>query len=428
MSHITTATRPASAAVAAPSQEAAPAQLPRPVQPPLAGGGKILPIIPQSLAEVRQMAEIIARSGAAPKSYRMDGGAGPVDVDMVCAAILVGLEVGLAPMAAVSGIVMFDDGPAIWGDARDGLVAASGLLEDMKEEMVLDEEGVFLEANCTVWRKGRKTPIVQTVTRGQAALAGWLENENWKTNPNRMAQMRAKGWANRDAFPDVLKGLRSHDEAEDFLDVTSKGAASTTPPAPKRSDFMPAAGQQREQPAAEVGATGGERYEPVGQDHAEPEGWPLYDETGETVGTYEALRWVDEFERLVNKLDGPRWSTAVDNNRDTAAKVVAECSDKASLIEAAGLTASYEFAKAISEKGDDRGAAASEPENLVPSGTQDECADKLVSMIEASTTVARVNRILKVNIKPMMGWTKANRDKVLDAQDARLEALQAGAR
>lgn len=344
MSHVTTAERPTAAP--APIANDAPAQLPRAVQPPLAGGGRILPIIPQTLAEVMQLAQLIARSNAAPDCYRMQDGAGPIDTDMVCVAILAGLEVGLPPMAAVAGIVVLDGTPTIFGDARDGLVAASGLLVDMKEEMVVDAHGIVVSATCTVWRKDRPTPITQTVTMAQAELAGWLENDAWKTNPNRMAQFRAKGWANRDAFPDVLKGLKNYDEERDYLDVTGRGSATTAPPEPKRSDFMP----PKDAPAA---ATTEQQIEPVGDQPEETEGWPLYDETGETVGAYPAVQWIDAFERMTSPLDDTRWLAAVDNNRETAAGVVEEVegsADKMDAIKAKGLSTSFVFAKAIAQK------------------------------------------------------------------------------
>jgi hypothetical protein len=230
--------------------------------PPLRGGGGIAAIIPQDFDQAYRMARVIAASGAAPKSYLMKD---PTDlkeyisVERIAVAIMAGLEVGLPPMAAVQGIAVINGIPTIYGDARDGLIAASGLLEDMKEEMELDNEGMFLWARCTVWRKGRKTPIVQTVTRPQAARAGWLKKQGpWQESPNRMAQMRAKGWANRDAFPDVLKGLRDRDEVVDMVDVTDRGSAMTDPPPePRRRDFLaePANGDAHDPETGEVATT-----------------------------------------------------------------------------------------------------------------------------------------------------------------------------
>jgi len=414
MSHVTTAARP----LTAQPDEATEPRLPRSVPPPLVGGGRVLPIIPQDLGQVRQIAEIIARSGAAPKAYRSDGGAGPVDVDMVCAAILVGLEVGLAPMAAVAGIVMLDDGPVLWGDARDGLVAASGLLQDMKEELALDEQGIFVSATCTVWRVGRPTPIVQTVTRAQAALAGWLENDAWKAHPNRMAQMRAKGWANRDAFPDVLKGLKAYDEEQAFIDVTSKGAASTTPPAPRRSDFT------APEPAAPTMGEAAPRHsqEPDTAEGSGDDGWPLHDETGETIGSFPPAQWFDAFEKMTAKLEGTALVDAIDNNRVAGGRIATDHSIELGPIIADGLAAIF----ALTDD-DQAPTRPKDAESFCPDGPkQENIADAVIALIRASTTVARVNQILKANAPRMKSWQRANQTKVTVAADDRLEHLQIG--
>ena len=59
-----------------------------------------------------------------------------------------------------------------------------------------------------------------------------------------MMQMRARSWALRDAFPDVLRGLTSAEEASDIVDVTSAGSASTAPPEPRRSDYVHSGGAE----------------------------------------------------------------------------------------------------------------------------------------------------------------------------------------
>ena len=53
----------------------------------------------------------------------------------------------------------------------------------------------------------------------------WGKNV-WKSYPDRMLQMRARGFALRDSFPDVLKGLITREEAQDYqtepINVTQK--------------------------------------------------------------------------------------------------------------------------------------------------------------------------------------------------------------
>src|SRR4029453_6865653 len=243
---------------------APPAAPPEPRLPVLLGGGGIKAIIPQNFEEAYKMARIIAASGTAPKSYLMKDQTNLkeyLSVERIAVAIMHGLEVGLPPMQAVQGIAVINGMPTVYADAQDALVEASGLLEDRVEEHELDDQGLFLWWRCTVWRKGRKTPIEHTITRPQAARAGWLKKQGpWTESPNRMAQRRARGWAYRAAFPDVLKGLVDRDEALDMVDVTPRGSATTSAPPPRRHDFQP-------QPADQG-------------DQAEPERWELFDEVG----------------------------------------------------------------------------------------------------------------------------------------------------
>lgn len=435
MADTQTSTRPA-AATMAPPQPAPPAQLPQRVKPPLAGGNRILPIIPQDFDQAWRMAQLIAASGTAPKSYRSDSGRGPIQVEMVCVAIMAGLEVGLPPLSAVQGIAVINGIPTIYGDARDGLVAASGLLEDMKEEMTLDDDGLFETATCTIWRAGRKTPISQTITRPQAARAGWLKKAGpWSENPNRMAQHRAKGWASRDAFPDVLKGLTNYDEVMDMLDVTGLGAATTAPAQPRRADFVEPQGQDQDGPAREQPH---EKREVNREEPAEPnestqtEGWPLHDATGETVGTYMAVQWADEFEKLTGRLEGADLAAAIDNNREAALKIASECAGEVGQIIADGLTAIFADGQSSEETATTlpsttQKALPLDTENLCPEGTtQDETAGKVVALIKSSSTVAKVNQIMKANASRMKTWGQGNRAKVIVAADDRLEDLQMG--
>lgn len=310
----------------APLQEA-----PEPKLPALRGGGSMHAIIPQNFEEAYKMARIIVAAGTAPKAYEMKDPTNLkpyVSVERVAVAIMHGLEVGLPPMQAVQGIAVINGMPTVWGDARDGLVAASGLLEDMKEEIEIGEDGVFNWARCTVWRKGRKSPIEYTLFRTDAARAGWLKKDGpWQSDTNQMAQTRARGRANRRAFPDVLKGLADHDEVLDMppVDVTDRGSATTAPPPPSRSQFTPAAATDVSDQAA-----------------TEPDKWELFDEVGELVGNYAVTDWLREFSGILvvaTKAGAKERAQALENNADNA-KAVWESIEDAKLAE--NLRALYE--------------------------------------------------------------------------------------
>jgi hypothetical protein len=75
-------------------------------------------------------------------------------------------------------------------------------------------------AVCVAKRKNR-TEVISKYSVEDAKRAGlWNKQGPWTQYPKRMLQMRARGFALRDAFPDVLKGLITVEEAQDYPDDT----------------------------------------------------------------------------------------------------------------------------------------------------------------------------------------------------------------
>jgi hypothetical protein len=73
----------------------------------------------------------------------------------------------------------------------------------------------------------------------EAKKAGlWGKQGPWTQYPRRMLQMRARGFALRDAFPDVLRGLVTAEEAADYTHVEPEPVRVTqpTPPTPPVAD------------------------------------------------------------------------------------------------------------------------------------------------------------------------------------------------
>jgi hypothetical protein len=68
-------------------------------------------------------------------------------------------------------------------------------------------------AHCRVGRRGRKDPVVRSFSIAQAKRARLLGKDSpWQTFPDRMLQMRARSFALRDTFPDVLRGVLAAEE------------------------------------------------------------------------------------------------------------------------------------------------------------------------------------------------------------------------
>jgi len=220
-----------------------PAQVPsRQEKNPIASGGRVAAIVPQTYEDVWRLAGAIAASKMAPKAYKVDprAEASPFSQEKITVGIMHGMEVGFTPMASLQSIAVINGMPSIWGDGMLALVKSSGLLEEIREW--IEGDGTGLVAHCWVLRRGQKNPTEQTFSMAEAAKAGLMSKEGpWKTYTRRMLQMRARSWALRDEFPDVLRGLVSAEEAIDMGVLTDDGSGTyasdrpTPPPAPTRA-------------------------------------------------------------------------------------------------------------------------------------------------------------------------------------------------
>ena len=167
-------------------------------------------LTPTNLSEAMQLAEILAQSTIVPKDYQRNPG-------NILVAIQWGAELGLAPMQAMQNIATINGRPSIWGDAMLALVRNAPDFAGIKEEYI--GEGKDIAAVCTVKRRnsdGRVDEHTTSFSMEDARVAGLAGKPGpWTNYPKRMLQMRARGYALRDMFPDVLKGLRTAEEVRD---------------------------------------------------------------------------------------------------------------------------------------------------------------------------------------------------------------------
>jgi hypothetical protein len=173
---------------------------------------------PATLTEAIQFSDMLASSSMVPKAYQGK----PQDI-LVC--VQWGYEMGLAPMQALQNIAVINGKPSVYGDAMMALVQASAVCEDV-EEFFENEGTPNPVAVCIAKRKNRK-PVVAKFSVEDAKRAGlWAKQGPWSAYPKRMMQMRARGFALRDAFPDVLKGLITAEEAQDYPDDINHGKSA----------------------------------------------------------------------------------------------------------------------------------------------------------------------------------------------------------
>jgi len=174
---------------------------------------------PQTLGEAVQFSEMLAGSSMVPKAYQGK----PQDI-LVC--VQWGYEIGLAPMQALQNIAVINGKPSVYGDAALALVQASSVCESI-EETIEGEGTANPVAICIARRVGRPAVIAKFSVEDAKRAGLWGKQGPWQAYPKRMLQMRARGFALRDAFPDVLRGLITAEEAADYpaeRDITPKTA------------------------------------------------------------------------------------------------------------------------------------------------------------------------------------------------------------
>ncbi|AYJ74310.1 hypothetical protein NX868_10430 [Burkholderia thailandensis] len=191
---------------------------------------------PRSLEQAMQLANILADSSIVPKDFIGKPG-------NVLVAIQWGMELGLKPMQAMQNIAVINGRPSLWGDALLALVLASPVCEYVQE---WEENGT---AFIKVKRRG-KPEDVQSFSDDDAKKAGLIGKQGpWAQYPQRMKKMRARAFALRDNFADVLKGIAVAEEVMDIepverditpratpAQIASNAAQASRPPRTDRHD------------------------------------------------------------------------------------------------------------------------------------------------------------------------------------------------
>ena len=194
---------------------------------------------PVNQGEFETMCQRMAKSSFVPVAFRGH----PVDVYV---AAMWGAQLGLSPIVSVQNISIINGKPSIYGDLAKAICYKSGLMTGCVE--TIDGSGDQMKARCTVTRKGDSDKHVFEFSVADAKRAGlWGKKGPWQQYPKRMLQMRARGFALRDVFPDVLSGLITAEEAQDYPTEAPASPTKTDAAAPSEA---PAPAAQPEAPKA----------------------------------------------------------------------------------------------------------------------------------------------------------------------------------
>ena len=157
---------------------------------------------PQTFEQALTFSNYLAESDMVPKDFKGKPG-------NCLIAMQWGAELGLKPLQALQNLAIINGRPSLWGDAVIALVRGSPACEYVIEE----DDGNT--ATCKVKRRGEPEQV-RTFSMNDAKAAGLSGKQGpWTQYPKRMRQMRARAFALRDVFPDVLRGMPVAEEVMD---------------------------------------------------------------------------------------------------------------------------------------------------------------------------------------------------------------------
>lgn len=200
----------------------------------------------ESLDSALAYAEGIVATKVLPKHYYdQNGNAKEGSAQSALLVIQMGNEVGMSTLQAIQQIVPVNNTLSIKGDGAKALIMGSKLCSSWVEEEI--GEGDKFGYRITAVRKDTNEKKTVSFTIEDAKRAGlWIsleaatKNEKlkygpWYKYPKRMLRYRALGFIARDLFSDVLQGMVTLEEAEDYGRestkvevVTESGAPITT--------------------------------------------------------------------------------------------------------------------------------------------------------------------------------------------------------
>ena len=167
---------------------------------------KIITTSAEGLAMYMNLAEKLSQAELVPNQYRGKP-------NNILVAIQWGMELGLTPMRALQSIAIINGKASIYGDELLGLVKSHPAFRGCEEKV---KDNV---ATCTIKRDvaGEMEVTERTFTKDDAIKSKlWGKAGPWQQYPDRMLQMRARGFAIRDAFPDAIKGIITYEELRDY--------------------------------------------------------------------------------------------------------------------------------------------------------------------------------------------------------------------
>ena len=167
---------------------------------------------PQTIDEAFRLATALCKGGKL--------GQGLNTPEAVMTVVIMGAEIGLTMMQAITSIYVFSGRPTIAAKALVALVKRSPACKSFRLVETSDERATYATE-----RVGEEGVTKLTYTISQAKQAGLVNKDNWKHHPAEMLRARASAALCHAVYPDVTLGIYAREEIEDEPSLAGEGAA-----------------------------------------------------------------------------------------------------------------------------------------------------------------------------------------------------------
>jgi hypothetical protein len=243
-------------------------------------------------------AKEISNSNLVPQQFRGK----PADIYL---AMSWGDELGLSPIQSLQNIAVINGKPSIYGDSLLALCRRSPDFEDIKE--TVSGEGSARKAVCEVKRRGQSW-YKSEFSMADANRAGLLNRSGpWKSYPDRMLKMRARGFALRDVFADKIGGVITSEEANDFPTKTVKPVVDQLKDLSKKAiegpgDALKGKDDTKAGPEKDVAPGASKEQEQDTQPEDDKSPWDMRRLKGPAVYCEDPKSFAEEFMNNMNKI------------------------------------------------------------------------------------------------------------------------------
>lgn len=188
-------------------------------------------LIPKSLGEVMQLAQVLASSDMVPSHYQGEPG-------NIVAALQLGSELGIPPMQALTNSYPVNNRITFYTDMLMAIVKSQP--DYAGQKIITETDKAFEIVLKRQLKNGAIDEYTSRFTMEDAIAAGLPQrNDVWKKYPKRMLRHRACAYAARMGWPDKLAGVYTYEEMQSVnpedlppINVTPKPDSGDMPEVP----------------------------------------------------------------------------------------------------------------------------------------------------------------------------------------------------